>query len=63
MSLVKAGQKSVRVVLSLEMYNRVKSQCDEHGDISRLIRSLIRKHFAGLDKGDEEHEQIALKRD
>jgi len=41
--LPKRPQKSVRVVLPEEMYNRLKRITQDHGDISRIVRSLLRQ--------------------
>jgi hypothetical protein len=48
MSLVKHGQKSMRVVLPEALYNRLKRECPDHGDISKLIRKLLIKHLEQL---------------
>lgn len=39
----KETQKSVRVVLPLTLYNEVKDKCEEYGDLSRVVRHLLRK--------------------
>lgn len=39
----KETQKSVRVVLPLSLYNEVKERCIDYGDISRLVRHLLRE--------------------
>jgi len=38
----KETQKSVRVVLPLKMYNSLKDRCLDYGDLSRLVRHLLR---------------------
>jgi len=38
----KETQKSVRVVLPLELYNAVKDKCNDYGDMSRLVRHLLK---------------------
>ena len=38
-------QKSLRIVIPLELYSRVKEACPEHGQISQLVRALLLKHF------------------
>jgi hypothetical protein len=38
----KETQKSVRVVLPLELYNKVKERCIDYGDLSRLVRHLLK---------------------
>lgn len=48
MSLVKEGQKSVRVVLPVVLYNKLKRECPDHGDMSKLVRKLLQKHFEAL---------------
>ena len=63
MSLVKKEiQKSVRVVLPVKMYNRLKDECPEHGDLSRLVRVLLNRHLKALEEGDTTAEQIAAGR-
>jgi hypothetical protein len=42
-SLLKEGQKSIRVVVPIRLYDRLKEQCVDHGDISRLVRKLLEK--------------------
>ena len=38
----KENSKSLRVVLDLALYEELKSKCIDHGDISRLVRYLLR---------------------
>jgi hypothetical protein len=59
MSIVKEGQKSVRVVLPITLYNKVKKECRDHGDISKLVRKLLVKHFEALkeEHSDSEEDQ------
>lgn len=52
MSILKEGQKSVRVVLPDDLYALLKKECPDHGDMSKLIRKLLIKHLEGL---QEEH--------
>jgi hypothetical protein len=52
MSILKEGQKSVRVVLPDDLYALLKKECPDHGDMSKLIRKLLIKHLEGL---REEH--------
>ena len=54
MSLLKDGQKSMRVVLPVEIYNRLKKECPDHGDMSKLVRKLIVKHLEQLEPHDGE---------
>jgi hypothetical protein len=54
MSLVKEGQKSVRVVLPQSMYDKLKVECPDHGDMSKLIRTLLRKHLRALENSDSQ---------
>lgn len=35
--------KALRVVIDLALYEELKSKCIDHGDISRLIRYLLRE--------------------
>lgn len=53
MSLVKDGQKSVRVVLPSSMYEKLKQECPDHGDMSKLIRNLLRRHLKALESSSE----------
>jgi hypothetical protein len=46
MSLVKENQKSVRVVLNQKLYDDVKARCLDYGDISKIVRHLLRKWVA-----------------
>lgn len=61
MSLVKEGQKSVRVVLPSALYNRLKRECPDHGDMSKLVRHLLVKHLEALKDlyGDDEEDKEA----
>lgn len=36
-------QKSVRVVLPLAMYEGLKERCFDYGDLSRVVRHLLRE--------------------
>ena len=42
----KDTQKSVRVVMPLEMYNDLKTRCIDYGDMSRVVRHLLRGWLA-----------------
>ena len=37
----RADQKSIRVVMPLSLYKRLREQIHDYGDISRLVRSLL----------------------
>ncbi len=50
----KPRQRSVRVVLPEEMYLRLKKVTLDHGDISRIVRSLLRQF---LKKAEQELEE------
>lgn len=39
----KETQKSMRVVLSLETYNALKDKCTDYGDMSRVVRHLLKQ--------------------
>lgn len=39
----KETEKSIRIVLSLPLYNSLKERCGDYGDISRVIRHLLRE--------------------
>jgi len=42
----KETQKSVRVVMPLDMYEDLKSRCIDYGDMSRVVRHVVRKWLA-----------------
>ena len=42
-------QKSIRIILPLELYNRLKLQTPDHGMLSQLIRHLIERHLLDLE--------------
>ena len=42
--------KSIRVIMPLELYNELKGRCIDHGDISKLVRRLL-KAYLGKSKG------------
>jgi hypothetical protein len=39
----KLTEKSVRIVLPLDLYNELKERCIDYGDISRVVRHLLRR--------------------
>ena len=39
----KENSKALRVVLDLALYEELKAKCIDHGDISRLVRFLLRE--------------------
>lgn len=39
----KETEKSIRIVLSLPIYNALKERCGDYGDISRVVRHLLRE--------------------
>ena len=45
----KEPQKSIRVVLPLTLYTKMKVECQDHGEISRLIRKLLIKYLTNLE--------------
>ncbi len=45
----KESQKSIRVVLPLTLYTKMKAECQDHGEISRLIRKLLIKYLSNLE--------------
>jgi hypothetical protein len=49
-SKVKDGQKSIRIVMPTSLYNQLKEECQDHGDISKLVRRLLKKHLESLVK-------------
>lgn len=48
MSIVKDGQKSLRIVLPQELYDRLKKECPDYGDMSKLMRKLLIKYLEDL---------------
>ena len=46
----KEAQKSIRIVVPSSLYDRIKEECMDHGDISRLVRRLLVKHLEALGK-------------
>ena len=48
MSIVKHGQKSLRVVLPDKLYEQLKKECPDYGDMSKLIRKLLTKYLDDL---------------
>jgi hypothetical protein len=48
MSQLKNGQRSVRIVLPDAVYNRLKRECPDHGDLSKLVRRLIIKYLISI---------------
>jgi metal-responsive CopG/Arc/MetJ family transcriptional regulator len=48
MSNLKTKQKSLRIVIPEALYNRIKMECTEYGDISKLIRQLLIKYLEQL---------------
>lgn len=40
----KPGQKSIRIILDEALYNRFKEVTPDYGDISRIIRKLLRQY-------------------
>ena len=48
-----AVNKPVRILIPVPLWNRVKDYCPEHGDVSRLIRNLLRKHLNAMDVEEE----------
>lgn len=47
-------QKSLRVVLPLDLYDKVKAACPEHGQISQLIRALLSKYLSQVMESENE---------
>jgi len=47
-NIMKEGQKSIRIIMADDLYEALKLECQEHGDVSRLIRRLIKKHLESL---------------
>lgn len=35
----------IRIVISQPLYDRLKEQCHDHGDISKLVRKLLSKYL------------------
>ena len=46
-------QRSIRIAMPEALYQELKKECEEHGEISQLIRKLLIKHLKSLsDKAD-----------
>ena len=45
MAKLKADQKSMRIVLPEALYDKLRIETPEHGDISKLIRRLLIKYL------------------
>jgi hypothetical protein len=56
MSIVKQGQKSIRVVLPDKIYERLKRECPDYGDMSKLVRKLLIKHLEALNDLHQQEE-------
>ena len=37
--------KPIRIVIPDELYKRLKAECRDHGDISKLVRKLLVKYL------------------
>ena len=48
MSIIRDGQKSIRIVLPANLYERLKKECPDHGDLSKLIRKLLVKYLQSI---------------
>lgn len=53
MSILRDGQKSIRIILPKALYERLKKECVDHGDISKLIRKLLIKHLKSIEDIDD----------
>ena len=42
-------QRSIRVALPEVLYEKLKVECQEHGDLSKLVRQLLIKHLKGIE--------------
>ena len=42
-------QKSIRIILPLDLYSRLKAKTPDHGMLSQLIRRLIERHLLDLE--------------
>jgi hypothetical protein len=43
-------QRSIRIAMPEELYQELKDECPEHGQISQLIRKLLIKHLKSLEE-------------
>jgi hypothetical protein len=41
------ARKSVRVVLPVDLYNELKDRCVDYGNLSKVVRFLLRKWIDG----------------
>jgi hypothetical protein len=48
MSILRDGQKSIRIVLPAILYERLKAECPDHGDLSKLVRKLLIKYLTSI---------------
>ena len=45
----KIQQHSIRIVIDDNLYARLKEECRDHGDISKLVRKLVTKYLDMMD--------------
>lgn len=41
----KKREKSIRIILPEELYARLKAVTPDHGDISRIVRTLLKQYI------------------
>ena len=42
-------QRSIRIALPEELYEELKRTCQDHGDLSKLVRQLLIKYLKSLE--------------
>jgi len=42
-------QRSIRIALPEALYEKLKAECLDHGDLSKLVRQLLIKYLNGLE--------------
>ena len=41
----KKKQRPIRIVVDEDLYARLKEECKDHGDVSKLVRKLLTKYL------------------
>ena len=45
----KKKQHPIRIVVDDALYQRLKEECKDHGDVSKLVRKLLAKYLDMMD--------------
>ena len=43
------NEKSIRIILPIELYKKLKLQCPDHGMMSQLVRKLLLTHLQSME--------------